>query len=158
MSRVPTLRPVPYYAAIHSSRLVETPWPRMLRTVRKFTHGAGSALLVFAGADSLTAATSAAQIDDASRINLTTIDGVAQSLLSGALAGPLQVAGAAFLFLAAGKCTARLLGLLAAGAAIFLYLQGVALSDVVAYVERFAARLSAAQTAFMTTDVLHAKD
>jgi hypothetical protein len=153
MSRVPTIQPVPYYAALHSSRLVETRWPRTIGTIRKFAHGAGSALLVFAGADSLNTTANAAQNGAPAQIDFTSVDGVLQSVLSGGLAGPLQIAGAAFLFFAAGKCMARLLGLLAVGAIVLLYMQGVTITDAWGFMARFAERLSAAQTAFMTAEV-----
>lgn len=149
MSRIPTIHPVPYYAAYHSSRLGMATSARLAGGVRKFAHGAGSALLAFAGADSLT---SSARATPSGEIDLSTIDGLMQSFLSGGLAGPLQIAGAAFLFLAAGRCAARMLGLLAAAGVIVLYLQGVTVEDAAAFATRFGDRMIAAHTAFVAAE------
>ncbi|WP_425409149.1 hypothetical protein [Hyphococcus sp.] len=80
-------------------------------------------------------------------------EGVLQTLTSGQFAGPLQIALAVLLFVAAGRCIARFLGLAIAAAVIFLYLQGVTVEDSMMFFERFADRISAAVQAFLSADV-----
>ncbi len=121
--------------------------------MRKFAHGAGAALLAFAGADSLSDGASAAASGSPPVVDFSTIDGAAQSLLAGGLSGPFQIVAAALLFLTAGRCIARFLGLVVVAAVLVLYMQGVTVESAWAFLEHFAQRLAAATSAFQTADV-----
>lgn len=57
------------------------------------------------------------------------------------------------LFLLAGQCVARFLGLAIGAAVLLLYMQGVTVEDAWAFVEQFGSRLSAAEQAFRTSEV-----
>ena len=67
--------------------------------------------------------------------------------------GPLQILGAIILFVAAGKSIARILGLLIAGGAIYLYLNGYSLPEAYELSLNLIERARIALDAFMTADV-----
>ncbi|MGE0408770.1 MAG: hypothetical protein AB7P23_05850 [Amphiplicatus sp.] len=115
--------------------------------------GAGSALLMFAGADSMTSSAAAAAAGEPHLVDFSSIDGIAQSLLTGGLTGPAQLIAAVFLFLVAGKCIARFVGLIAVSAILILYMKGVGVADMWQFVEHFAERTTAAVSAFQTAQV-----
>lgn len=121
--------------------------------MRKFAHGAGAALLAFAGADSLTDGAAAAASGSPPIVDFSTIDGAAQSLLTGGLSGPFQIIAAALVFLMAGRCVARFFGLVVVSVILVLYMQGVTVESASAFLEHFAERLAAATSAFQTADV-----
>jgi hypothetical protein len=124
-----------------------------LNALRKFAQGAGSALLVFSGADSMTGTAAASTGGVTPMMDFSTLDGIVQTIFSGGLSGQMQIAAAAFLFIAAGQCIARFAGLVVAGVVMILYLQGVTAEDVLVFFQHFAQRIGAAATAFQTVDV-----
>ena len=122
---------------------------------RKFAQGAGAAYLIATGAGNLGAApaiaaenSSTAAASVAPVFDLTSLNGIAESLVTGGLTGPLQIAGAVLVFLAAGKCIARLVGLAAMFGVMFMYSQGVTTEEMFTFAGSFARRLSAAVEAF----------
>lgn len=153
MSAVPFIQPVPYHASSSRSGRFTTPYPRSIGAARKFAQGAGSALLVFAGADSMTDSASAAATGSPPITDFSSLEGLTQTVLAGGLSGPLQIIVAAFLFLAAGRCVSRFLGLAVAASVLFLYMQGVTLQDAWMFAEHFTQRLTAAASAFQTAEV-----
>lgn len=153
MPAVPFIQPLAYYPPASGSRPFTTRYPRSLSAARKFAQGAGSALLVFAGADSMTDNAAAAAAGAPPMVDFSSLDAIVRTVLTGGLTGPLQIIAAAFLFLAAGRCVARFFGLVVAAGILLLYLQGVTFEDAWLFVQRFALRLSAAVSAFETADV-----
>lgn len=115
-------------------------------TVRKFAQGAGTALLAYSGAGDMSAAAAGGGMP--ALAELTSIDSFTQAVLEGRLTGPAQLIAGAFLFLAAGKCTARLAGLLAGAALIYLYTQGHTLAEGLQLARDLTVRLGAAANAF----------
>lgn len=136
-----------------------SPYPAAaVGATRKFVQGIGAALLVFTGAGAMTRGgaveqTNAGSASPVSVADVSTIEGLLQTVSSGQFAGPLQIALAVLIFIAAGRCVARFLGLAVAAVAIVLYLQGVTVEDSLMFIERFAGRLDAAAQAFLTADV-----
>lgn len=128
-------------------------YARPVGAARKFAQGAGSALLVFAGADSMTANASAAAAGAPAMVDFSSMEGLLQTMFAGSLSGPLQIIAATFLFLAAGRCVARFLGLAVGAVVLLLYMQGVTLAEVQTFVLNFMERLSAAASAFQTAEV-----
>lgn len=151
MSAVPLIQPVPYYPA-PTSTSYRAGYPQSLNAARRFAQGAGSALLVFSGADSMTNS-AAASVGDVAPLDFSSLDGIIQSAMSGGLTGPFQIIAAAFLFLAAGRCVSRFLGLIVAAGVLLLYMQGVTVQDAWLFLEHFTQRLSAAASAFQTAKV-----
>lgn len=121
--------------------------------MRKFAQGAGSALLAFAGADSLTNGAAAAAGGSPPVLDFSSVAGMTQSLLAGGMSGPFQIVAAALLFLTAGRCVARFIGLVVVAAVLVLHTQGVTFENAWAFFENFAERLAAATSAFQTADV-----
>ena len=109
---------------------------------RKFGQGAGAAYLVMSGSGSMLEPAAGAALD------LASLEGFAASLMSGAVAGPLQIVGAVVIFLLAGRCVARFLGLASVAAAFVLAAQGVTISEMADFAGGLGARLSAAAEAF----------
>jgi hypothetical protein len=95
--------------------------------VAKFLQGAGTALLAYSGAGAI-AGPAGAGAPGAS--DFTTLDGFTQAILEGRLTGPAQLLAGAFLFLAAGRRHARMLGLFAGLALVILHAQGVTLAEM----------------------------
>lgn len=139
--------------ASSGSRRYASPYPQSVQALRKFAQGAGSALLVFTGAGTMTNNAAASAPSSPASYDFTSLEGLSQALMSGGIGGPLQIAAAAFLFLAAGRCVSRFLGLVVVAVFLVLYMQGVTLDDTVMFFERFAGRLGAATDAFMTAEV-----
>lgn len=117
--------------------------------IKRFSYGAGSALLMFAGAD----ATSDAGTEAWTSFDVGSIDSIARSFLDGPLHGPMQIAAAVAVFLAAGKCLSRVAGLAAIALLMTLHARGVTVNDVVAFFEHFYLRLDTAAAAFLNADV-----
>lgn len=142
---------VPYYPvpAPAPARRSVWPYPRMADTARKLAQGAGSAALIFNGAGDM----SAAPVSDLAYTDFSSLEGLAQSLLGGQLAGPAQIAAAILVFIAAGQCRARFIGFAAAALFLFLSLKGITPEDMWAFANHFAIRIGAATDAFMTADV-----
>jgi hypothetical protein len=153
MSFAPTISPIPLYAGLQTPNSVGPNYFPAISAIRKFAQGAGSALLVFNGADSIASGASAAEAGSQSVLDLTSLDALLQTLMTGGFNGPLQLGAAALLFLAAGRCVARFLGLTVAATAVVLYLQGVTFEDASLFTQNFMARLTAAAAAFQTADV-----
>lgn len=152
MSAARYVQPVPFYPA--PSRYSKPHSHMTLAALRKFAQGAGSALLVFAGADNFTGAAAAAPMEGSfSAIDFTSVEGLLQAVTAGPLTGPMHILAAALIFLAAGKCVARFLGLAVAALVLFLYMQGVTVEDGVGFFTRFGERLAAAAQAFQTAQV-----
>lgn len=140
---------IPFYPAPSPSTRSASPYPRLANETRKFLQGAGSALLVFNGANSMTGAAGAAPaIPD-----FTSMEGFLQTFGGSEFAGPAQIAGALFLFFMAGHSVSRFLGLAVAGVIMVLYLQGVTTEEMLTFASHFVARIGAATNAFMTADV-----
>lgn len=82
-------------------------------------------------------------------IDWSSFDGVTAALTSGAFNGPIQLIAAALIFLAAGRCIARMFGL---GLVLFGFVawqQGMRGDDVAPLLQSLWLRLSAAFAAFM---------
>lgn len=120
-----------------------------MRVIRRLAQGAGSGLLMFAGADSMTANAATPQSTLAS-IDFTSFEGIAQSVLAGNMTGPMQIMAAVLLFIATGKCMSRFIGLIAVAAIFFLHMQGVTLNDAGSFMsnmgEKVFTAVSAAQS------------
>jgi hypothetical protein len=121
---------------------------RSQNTARKLAQGVGSALLVFAGADSISNGAAGAEVGMPPLVDLGSFDGLTQSLLQGGLTGPAQIAAAVLLYIAAGHSHSRLFGFAIGVAAAALYLQGVTLEDVSRFASHFSRRIGAAAAAF----------
>ncbi len=135
-----------------------SPYPAaIVDSLRKFIHGAGSALLVFSGAGAMTAGPGAGETTGlaalANYASLASPEGAVQAIVASGLSGPLQIAAAIFVFLAAGRCTERFLGFALTAIIMLAYFQGVTLEDSWSFMERFAARLTAAADAFQTAEL-----
>lgn len=143
----------PFYSLFpHSNQSGLRP-ARSIDVARKFAQGAGSALLVFAGADSIASSAAASAAGTPPLADFTSLEGLLATMMSGQLAGPLQIIVAIFVFLAAGQCIARFFGLIVAATVIVLYIQGVTVEDVSIFAQHFVERLVAASTAFLDADV-----
>lgn len=119
---------------------------RMLNVFRKFGQGAGAAYLAFAGSSTMISPAQAGQAPPV--IDFTSLNGIAESLATGGLNGPLQIVGALALFFAAGPCIARIAGLILFAGAIFLYTQGVTFEEMSLFAGQLLERFSAAGEAF----------
>lgn len=120
---------------------------QVMRVIRRLAQGAGSGLLMFAGADSMTANAATPQSTLAS-LDFTSFEGVAQSVLAGNMTGPMQILAAVLLFIATGKCMSRFIGLIAVAAIFFLHMQGVTLNEAGAFAADIGGSiLNAVQTA-----------
>jgi hypothetical protein len=115
--------------------------------MRKVGHGAGAALLLLSGAGALGGA-EAATLPTPAVVDYSSIEGLTSGFLTGAFNSPLQIAGAVLLFIAAGQCVARFIGVIAVMAGFYFYSQGVTLADVFVFLGSFTHRLSAAVAAF----------
>lgn len=118
-----------------------------LEAIVKFGQGAGAALAAFAGVNNVTGVAGAAP-GAPTLTDFTTLDGFTQAMLEGRLTGPAQLVAAAFLFLAAGRCTARLMGLFAGLGLVYLYMQGATLSEALQLAGELGERFAAAAQAF----------
>ncbi len=121
---------------------------RSVNAARRFAQGAGSALLVFAGADSITDGAAGAAAGSPPIFGMATVDGIAQSVFQGGLTGPVQIAAAVPLYLLAGRCVSRLMGFVIAIVAVALYLQGVTIADAAQFIDQVSRRVTAAVAAF----------
>lgn len=148
------LRPGSALKPAYPYRPVGTGRKDSLGFVRKLGQGAGAAILMFAGASTMIG-DSANSTEKASAPvrDFSSLNGFAESLATGGLMGPLQILGAIILFVAAGKSIARILGLLIAGGAIYLYLNGYSLPEAYELSLNLIERARIALDAFMTADV-----
>lgn len=119
---------------------------------RKTAQGAAAGMLGFSGAGGL-GATGASSAPALSSSHLSSIDGFIGGLASGAFNGPLQLLAAATVFLAAGRCIARMFGLGAVVLAYVAYASGVRWEDVTPIAASLGVRLSAAWQAFLNPPV-----
>lgn len=124
-----------------------------VNAIRKFSQGAGAAVLMFSGADSLANGPQASASGAQPVMDISSLNGIAESLATGGLNGPMQIAGAALIFMLAGKSTARILGLIAAAVLIVMHLQGVSLNEAGDFFARMGARVAAAADAFLNAEV-----
>ena len=145
MAQALTQAPLFFYAQSAKPAALYGGLPRSVDTARKFAQGTGTALLALAGANNVAGATTAGV---PLMTDFTSVDGFTQAILEGRLTGPAQLIAGALLFLAAGKCTARLAGLLAGLALVYLYTQGHTVADGFDFAKDFTTRLSVAIDAF----------
>ncbi len=124
-----------------------------VHTLRKLTQGAGTAILAYTGAGSVVGTASADSGGITSFTDFTTIDGLTQGMIQGHLTGPAQLVAGALLFLAAGRSSARMVGLFGGVALMYLYSQGVNLDDIWQYGQSFLTRIGAAASAFQSPNV-----
>ena len=119
--------------------------------LRKAAQGAGAGFLVLSGLGALTpeSAGVAKAAPSLASFDLTNFDGLTSALFSGAFNDPLQIIGAALVFIAAGRCIARFFGLAAALLVFFLYIKGASVGDLAVLAGSVAERFAAALTAFM---------
>lgn len=136
-------------ATLANSVYREASPPIAALAMKRFAYGAGSALLMFAGAG----ATSEAGSDAWTTIDVASVEGIAQSFLDGPLNGPMQITAAIALFLAAGKCPSRVAGVAAVAAFMTLHANGVTANDIASFLEHFYIRLSSAGAAFLNAEV-----
>lgn len=136
-------------ATLDSSIYREASPPYTALAIKRFAYGAGSALLMFAGAG----ATSEAGSEAWTTMDMASVDGIAQSFFDGPLNGPMQIAAAIALFLAAGRCPSRVAGLAAVAAFMTLHANGVTANDIASFLEHFYIRLSTAGAAFLNAEV-----
>lgn len=129
-------------SALYAGRL------QALDAVRKFGQGLGSAWLAYSGAQN-TATMTVAPASAAVASDFTSMEGFVQAVLEGRLTGPAQLAAGAVLFLVAGRCTARMLGLGLGLAALYFLQRGGSPADVVDAAGDLFVRLRAAFDAFM---------
>ncbi|OFW99827.1 MAG: hypothetical protein A3E78_07220 [Alphaproteobacteria bacterium RIFCSPHIGHO2_12_FULL_63_12] len=144
MAQALTQAPLFFYAQPTKPSALGNRWVRFVDTARKFAQGAGTPALAYSGA------ANAADVGGMAPTvtDFTTLDGFTQAVLDGRLTGPAQLIAGAFLFLAAGRCTARLVGLAAGVALIYLYTQGHTLAEGLTLSKEFVSRLIAAFDAF----------
>ena len=116
--------------------------------IRKLGQGLGSAWLTFSSAQN-TATMTVAPAGAAVASDFTSMDGFVQAVLEGRLTGPAQLAAGAVLFLVAGRCTARTLGLGLGLAALYFLQRGASPADVISAAGDLFVRLRAAFDAFM---------
>jgi hypothetical protein len=151
------IQPLPFYPAPSSFQARHSHYT--VDAARKFAQGAGSALLVFSGADSVANPSANAGAGagtsgfDWTSIDFTSFEGILGSLVNGPFTGPVQIIAAVMLFLMAGRCVSRFLGLAVGASVLFLYMQGVTVDDAWMFFERFGERITAAAQAFQTADV-----
>ncbi|MEK7266321.1 MAG: hypothetical protein AAB227_09510 [Pseudomonadota bacterium] len=149
MAQTLTQAPLFFYSQPSKPRALSNRWVRVIDSVRKFAQGGGTPILAFNGATNLTADAAGSPVI----ADFTTLDGFTQAVLEGRLTGPAQLIAGAFLFLAAGRCTARLVGLAAGFTLIYLYTQGHTLAEGVTLTKDLASRLIAAFNAFQSAGV-----
>ncbi|MEL7487482.1 MAG: hypothetical protein AAGJ87_09745 [Pseudomonadota bacterium] len=126
---------------------------------RKIAHGAGAGFLILSGAGALEQETTQEKLALAARsYDLTSGDGVAAAFFEGAFNDPIQILGAVFVFMAAGQCIARFVGLAAAMTVFFMYKQGVDLADAALWAEQLLTRFNAAFEAFVDPAIISGAD
>ncbi|MEE2692698.1 MAG: hypothetical protein VX640_14275 [Pseudomonadota bacterium] len=118
---------------------------------RKFGQGAGAAWLVLTGSDAMLSPAAADAAEPV--VDFSSLNGIAESLATGGLTGPLQIIGAILIFLAAGRCIARFAGLIIMAGVFVLYTQGVTIGDIGSFAGDFMHRAAAAAQAFMSEPV-----
>lgn len=114
---------------------------------RKSGQGAAAGVIGLNGVSALSDATSVS----APHFDFSTFEGVLASIFNGTFNAPLQIMAALILFLAAGRCVARIVGLGAVLIGFVAYSQGVRWDDVYPLLSTLGARLAAAYRAFMET-------
>ncbi|MEX0644063.1 MAG: hypothetical protein WD076_02050 [Parvularculaceae bacterium] len=148
-----SLIPATYYSVPPANSRYVQHGHKPLGVMARLAQGAGSALLMFAGADTMTSGASAAALGTPPLVDFTSIEGIAQSVLTGGLTGPMQIVAAVFLFLVAGKCIARFVGLAAVATILVLHMQGVTVDDALVFVDGFSQRFAAAVLAFQNAQI-----
>lgn len=139
----------PYYDVVPvNPRYAKTHGHNSLNVFRKFGQGAAAAYLAFTGSSTMMSPAAAANGQSAPVVDFSSLNGIAESLATGGLNGQMQILGALALFLAAGPCVARFVGLLLFAGAIFLYTQGVSFEDMGLFAGQLLERFSAAGEAF----------
>lgn len=136
--------PLFFYAQSSKPSALYGNWFQSTAATRKFAQGAGAAMLAYAGANNVTGATAGIPVVT----DFATLDGFTQAILEGRLTGPTQLVAGALLFLVAGKSTARLVGLLAGLALVYMYSQGHTMADGFELTKDIASRLGVAVEAF----------
>ncbi len=131
---MPAADPIPFYPTPSPARKGPSPYPRAADALRRFIQGAGAVLLVFFGANTMTGAKSGGAIPaEPVAYDFTSVEGLLQTMTASQIAGPAQISAALFLFFAAGQSAARILGLGAAALAVFFYMQGVTVPEVMTF-------------------------
>ncbi|PQA87515.1 hypothetical protein CW354_11985 [Marinicaulis flavus] len=150
-SRVmPAVDPIPFYPTPSPARKGASPYPRGADALRRFIQGAGAVFLVFLGANTMTGAKADPAIPaEPVAYDFSSVEGLLQTMTASQIAGPAQISAALFLFFAAGQSAARFLGLGAAALAIFLYMQGVTVPDVMNFSGQVARHAGDAINALM---------
>ncbi|MEZ5891621.1 MAG: hypothetical protein R3C58_00515 [Parvularculaceae bacterium] len=151
MAAASFVQAIPFFPTPAPSRYQAPHSHYTLDALRKFAQGAGSALLVFSGADTVTSTPIAEAGMPA--FDISSIDGILASIMNGPFSGHFQILAAAFLFLAAGRCVARFFGLAIAAGVMFLSTQGVTVEDALSFADHFGQRLVAAAQAFQMAEV-----
>tara|TARA_R110001606_G_scaffold132928_2_gene268925 strand:- start:228 stop:644 length:417 start_codon:yes stop_codon:yes gene_type:complete len=119
--------------------------PNALLPAKRFAYGAGSALLMFSGADTTSEIGSQAW----QTMELGSLEGLLQSIFGGPSHGPLQIAAAVAVFLSAGKCISRVARLAVVFAVLVLHSSGVTVEDAATFLKHFFFRLDSAAAAFL---------
>ena len=121
-----------------------------MRFAKDTTQGACAGLLTLAGATQFASANAAPSLIDAFSEG-GGLDSIGTGLVAGDFTGLLQIAGAAALFLTAGRGLARVFGLLVFVAAATAYFNGVAPADIIERSRDILAALGPAYETFQNT-------
>ena len=84
-------------------------------------------------------------------LDLSSLEGLLAALFNGTFNAPLQIMAALILFLSAGRCVARIVGLGAVMVGYVAYTQGLRWEDVYPLLHSLGDRTAAAWRAFMKT-------
>ncbi len=116
------------------------------RFMKDSAQGACAGLLTLAGATQLSSGAAFANV--AAGVDAISLQNLGMQLVAGNITGVLQIAGAAALFLMAGRGIARVLGLLVFVAAATAYFNGVEVSEIVEQSQRIYQALLPAYATF----------
>lgn len=119
----------------------------ILSVFRKTGQGAFAGALGLSGAGALGASSVVAAPSEA--LDLSSLEGISAGLLGGGLNHQLQLLAAALIFLAAGRCVARMFGLGLAVLAFLAWREGMTSAEILTLLKSLWLRLSAAYAAFM---------
>lgn len=143
MAHALTQAPLFFYSQPTKPRALNDRWARLAGALRKFAQGAGTPILAYSGLSTASEVAGAPSAAD-----FATLDGFTLAVLEGRLTGPAQLIAGALLFLAAGRCTARLVGLVAGAVLVYLYMNGATAADGLSMAKEFTTRIVAAFKAF----------
>lgn len=143
MAHALTQAPLFFYSQPTKPQALTDRRARLAGALRKFAQGMGTPILAYSGVSTASEVAGAPSVAD-----FATLDGFTTAVLEGRLTGPAQLIAGALLFLAAGRCTARLVGLAAGALLVYLYMNGATAADGLSLAKDFAARIGAAFEAF----------